>query len=374
MATKKANNEGNIKKRTDGRWEARITLDDGKRKSFYGKTRQEVSRLLTEALRNRDTGIGVLSDRQTTAQYLESWLETTKHTLKPRTWKRYTELVRLHIIPIIGSISLSKLTAQQVQALYARKMEQGLSSTTVHHLHAVLHRALDRAVRLGLVYRNASDMVDAPRMRHHEMATLAAEQARALLTAAKGDRLEALYVLALATGMRQGELLALKWRDVDLEGGSLQVRATLQNTGSEYLITEPKTASSRRRVALPVAAVDALRHHRERQAVERAQLGAAWEDNDLVFPNGLGRPLDNINLLKYWFLPLLKKAGLPRIRFHDLRHTAATLLLGQGVNIKVVSEMLGHADVSITLRVYAHVMPHMQREAVHAMDRLLSGE
>jgi len=211
-------------------------------------------------------------------------------------------------------------------------------------------------------------MVDPPRMRYHEMATLTEEQARTFLDAAVGDRLEALYRLALTTGMRQGELLALKWRDIDLDGASLQVRATLQNTGGEYRIIEPKTQSSRRRIALPVTAVEALRSHLTRQSEERRRAGKAWEDNDLVFPNTVGRPLDGLNLMKYWFLPLLKRADLPRIRFHDLRHTAATLLLGQGINVKVISEMLGHADVSITLRVYAHVMPHMQQQAADAMD------
>lgn len=363
MTGKRANNEGNIKRRADGRWEARITLGDGVRKSFYGKTRQEVSRLLTEALRYRDTGVGVLSDRQTTGQYLESWLETCRHLLKARTWNRYMEYVRLHALPVIGKTPLSKLSAQHLQALYARKLAEGLSPTTVRHLHAALHRALDRAVRLGVVHRNVADMVDPPRMSHHEMATLTAEQARTFLDAAAGERLEALYVLARTTGMRQGEMLALKWHDVDLDDSSLQVRANLQNLGGVYRIVEPKTQSSRRRIALPTMTVEALREHRVRQERERSQASEGWEDNDLVFPNTVGRPLDGMNLMKYWFLPLLRRAGLPRIRFHDLRHTAATLLLAQGINVKVVSEMLGHADASITLRVYAHVMPHMQQQA-----------
>ncbi len=368
MSGKRANNEGNIKRRADGRWEARLTLNDGRRRSFYAKTRQEVSRLLTEALRNRDMGVDVLGDRQTTSQYLESWLETCRPTLKARTWNRYVEYVRLHAIPIIGKTPLSKLSAQHLQALYARKLAEGLSPTTVRHLHAVLHRALDRAVRLGVVYRNVADMVDPPRMSHREMATLMAKQARTLLETAAGERLEALYVLALTTGMRQGEMLALKWHDVDLDGSSLQVRGNLQNVGGVYRIVEPKTKSSRRRIALPATTVEALRAHRTRQEGERQQASEGWEDNDLVFPNTIGRPLDGMNLIKYWFRPLLKRAGLPPIRFHDLRHTAATLLLAQGINVKVVSEMLGHADVSITLRIYAHVMPHMQQQAADAMD------
>jgi integrase len=368
MSNKRANHEGTIKQRTDGRWEARITLSDGRRKSVYAKTRQDVARRLTELLRNRDLGLGALDERQTTAQYFESWLAACRPTLKDRTWQRYAEYTRLHAIPVLGAVSLSKLTAQQVQALYAHKLDEGLSPSTVHHLHAVLHRALDRAVRLGLIYRNVADLVDPPRLRHREMATLTVAQARLLLAAAAGDRLEALYVLALTTGMRQGELLALRWRDVDLEGASLQVRATLQNRGGICQLVEPKTPHSRRRIALPRTAVEALRWHRARQLEERRRASGVWTDFGLVFANTVGRPLDGMNLLKYWFLPLLKRAGLPRVRFHDLRHTAATLLLAQGVNVKVVSEMLGHADVSITLRVYAHVLPHMQQQAAEAMD------
>lgn len=369
--TKRGNNEGSIVKRSDGRWMARLTLPDGTRKTFYAKTRQEVARLLAAAIRDRDSGLPIVGDRQTVEQFLDSWLEASKHSVRPRTWKRSKEYVRLHLAPTLGKVALSKLTPQRVQALYAQKMAEGLSTTTVHHLHTVLHRALESALRLGLVQRNVSDLVDPPRVRHHEMATLSPEHARKLLDAAKGERLEALYILALSTGMRQGELLALKWRDVDLFGAALHVRATLQHTPDGYTFAEPKTARSRRRIALPLVAVEALRQHGRRQLEESQKLGEAWSDLDLVFPNTIGRPLDGINLLKYWFHPLLERAELPRIRFHDLRHTAATLLLRRGVNPKIVSEMLGHSSVSITLDIYSHVTPDMQQQAADAMDDAL---
>jgi integrase len=237
----------------------------------------------------------------------------------------------------------------------------------------VLHRALDAALRLGLVQRNVCDIVEVPRMRHYEMTTLTEEQAQRLLHAAKGERLEALYVLALATGMRQGELLALTWRNVDLKRASLHVHSTLHVTRDRYVFAEPKTRFSRRTIALSPIAVNALRAHRVRQVEERHRAGQAWEDLDLVFPNSVGSPIDGINLLKYWFYPLLLRAGLSRMRFHDLRHTAATLLLGRGVNPKIVSEMLGHSHVSVTLGIYSHVLPHMQREAAKAMNEALGG-
>lgn len=302
---------------------------------------------------------------------MTTWLESVKPTIRMTTWQRYEQFVRTHVLPTLGKVSLVKLNGQHLQHLYAKKLEEGLSTTTVHHLHMMLHKALGRAVRLGLTHRNVSDLVDPPRMRHHQMAALNETQARQLLAAATGERLEALYVLALATGMRQGELLALKWRDVDLERCSLQVRATIQRTRVGFVISEPKTAYSRRHIALPKTVIEALRRHRARQHEERLALGEAWEDNDLVFANEVGRPFEAGNILRRSFSPLLAKAGLPHMRFHDLRHTAATLLLGRGINPKIVSEMLGHASIQITLGLYSHVLPHMQQQAADAMDDAL---
>jgi integrase len=372
---RRGNNEGNIKKRSDGRWEARITLENGARKSFYGKTRQDVARQLTEALRDRAKGLPIVTEQQTVTHYLLVWLETMKPVVKPRTWMYYRSYVHIHVLPALGKVQLSRLTAQHLQQLYAQKLAAGLSSTTVHHLHAVLHKALHNAVRLGLVQRNVADLVDRPRQRHVELAYLSPEQAQRLLATAVGDRLEALYVLALTTGMREGELLALRWHDVDLAAATLQVRATLQCLGGRLELAEPKSARSRRRIALSAVAVTALQGHWERQQAERQLLGPVWDTaSDLVFPNSIGKPINPSNLVCREFHPLLKKAGLPRMRFHDLRHTAASLLLNRGVNIKVVSEMLGHADVSMTLRVYAHVMPHMQQAAASIMDDIFDLE
>ena len=371
MGTRRGNSEGSIVKRADGRWMARLTLDDGSRKTWYAKTRQEAAQILKATIRDRDSGLPVTTGNQTVAEYLMSWLEMTKHNVKPRTWKRRSEYVLLHAIPIVGKVPLVKLNAQHIQSLYAQKLDEGLSSTTVRHLHAVLHRALKAAMRLGLVQRNVTEMVDAPRMARHEMETFSPEEARRLLATAKGDRFEALYVLALSTGMRQGELLALRWREVDLNAFTLRVTATLQYTPDGYVFAEPKTAYSRRLVALSSIAVDALREHKLRQVEEQSRLGSAWHDLDLVFPNTIGKPMDGIHLLQREYLPLLQKAGLKRIRFHDLRHTAATLLLLNGIHPKVVSEMLGHADVVITLKLYSHVLPHMQQEAAAAMDTTL---
>jgi integrase len=270
-----------------------------------------------------------------------------------------------------GVVALTKLAPQQVQALYSAKRAGGLSPTTVRHLHALLHHALDQALRWDLVARNVTDLVDAPSMSRKDVEALTPDQARALLAEARGDRLEALYVVAVHTGMRQGELLALRWRDVALDVGLLHVRSNLERAEVGVRMGTPKTARSRRTIKLSATSVEALREHRSRQDEERLARADAWTDHDLVFPNTVGKPMDGIHLLRREFVPLLERAGLPRVRFHDLRHTAATLMRRAGANVEVVSEMLGHADPTTTIRIYSHVQPGMQQSAVDALDELL---
>ncbi len=374
---RRGNSEGTITKRKDGRWEARISLPNGKRKSFYGRTRQEVAQWLVQVRHDLNKGLLVLDERQTVGQYLEGWLETVRMNLRSSSMRRYREHVR-RIMPVLGYVPLVKLSAQQVQMLYAQLLGEGLSSTTVRHLHMVLHRALKDALRLGLVQRNVTELVNVPRVAEYRQTPLTEEQASRLLEVVVGDRFEALYVLALTTGMREGELLALQWGDVDFEQGVIQVRQTLRESAQAgkkvYVLAEPKSKTSRRQIALTQIALEALHRHHARQAEERLALGPAWDSSlDLVFPNTIGRLTWPWSLVTRSFKPLLKKAGLPDIRFHDLRHTAATMLLSRGVPVKVVSEMLGHANISITLQVYGHVLPHMQQAAADVMDTVFRG-
>ena len=366
---KRANGEGSVYQRTDGRWCASVTTEGGRRQHFLGRTRAEVARKLTGALDARERGTLVTGPRQTVGQFFTQWLDAVRPSLRPRTFVGYEQLVRLHVIPQIGALSLAP-TPQHLQRLYASRLEAGLSSTTVNHVHALIHKALSNAVRWGSVHRNIADLVDPPRNRHFEIVTLSPEQARAFLDAAAGHRLEALYVLAVTTGMRQGELLGLRWRDVDVDGASLQVRGSMQATPEGLRIMEPKTAGSRRRVALSKQPIDALRRHRVAQADERLRLGVSGEGVELVFATEAGRPI-TASILRRSFEPLLRRAGLPRMRFHDLRHTSATLLLGRGVHPKVVSEMLGHTRISTTLDLYSHVSMTMQQQAADAFDAIL---
>ena len=369
---KRANNEGSIFRRRDGRWTASITVGGGKRKAYYGKTQGEVLRKLTAARKARQDGLPLVGERQTLGNYLSGWLADVEPSLRPRTWLRYEQLVRLHTLPDLGAVPLARLSPQQLQRLYASSLQKGLSPASVIHLHAVLRRALGQALRLGLVARNVALLAVPPRLARREMTTLSPEQARQLLQAAAGDRLEALYTLALSTGMRQGELLALRWRDVNLGSGALRVVGTLQQTPHGFRVCEPKTARSRRQVLLTQTAVSALRRHRARQAEERLLVGPAWGSDDFVFTTEAGEPESGPNVT-HRFYTFLARSGLPHIRFHDLRHTAATLMLARGVHPKVASEMLGHSNISVTLDLYSHVTPTMQRAATEALDEIFRG-
>src|SRR5258706_8227928 len=261
--SKRGNGEGSIRERAEGKWEARVSLE-GQSRSLYGKTRQEVARKLAAAIRDHDMGLVAPRDeRQSVDQFLASWLEMTRPPdISAKTYDRYEEVVRLHIVPTLGAVKLARLTPQQVQELYSSKRD-ALSPTTVHHIHAVLHTSLQSALRLGLVQRNVCDLVQKPRMGRAEMKTWNPEQAKAFLESAEGDRFHALYVLALSTGMRQGELFGLRWRDVDLDGASLSVVTNLRRSrvaGTE--LAEPKTRGSRRRITLTPSTVAVLREHR----------------------------------------------------------------------------------------------------------------
>lgn len=249
------------------------------------------------------------------------------------------------------------------------KLASGLSARTVQYIHATLRRALGQALKWDLVARNVATLVDPPRVVRPEVQPLTPEAAKALLEAARGDRLSALYTVALALGLRQGELLGLRWADVDLDNGFLHVRRALQRIDGKLQLVEPKTAKSRRTIAMPAFVVAALREHRLRQGLERMFVGEGWQDAfGLVFTTAIGTPLDEGNVRRQ-FKRLLAKAGLPDMRFHDLRHSCASLLLAQGLSLRAIMEVLGHSQIALTANTYTHILPQMQREAADAMDR-----
>lgn len=376
---KRANGEGTIARRADGRWVAAVTLPTGERRFRYGKTREDVARKLRDMLQANDANVPIPGRRETVESLMKTWLDVSKSRVRQRTWERYEQLARVHVFPALGRLKLGDLTAQRLERFYAERIAAGLSPRTVRHMHVLLHAALQQAMRWDLVGRNVADLAKGPRPETKEMAVLTPEQVERFLAAAQGDRLEALYVVAVTTGMREGELLALRWTDVDLDGCVAWVRRSVQRSKagaaegrkSGLVMVEPKTKKSRRCVALSNVAVRALRAHRARQVEERLVVGEEWADLDLVFPNRLGRPIEAGDLLNAFYRPLLARAGLPRLRFHDLRHTAETLLLAANVHPKVAQEMLGHSTVAITLDLYSHVIEGMQRDAARVMDRLV---
>jgi integrase len=292
------------------------------------------------------------------------------------THEQYRQHVKLYLAPLLGHHRLSKLAPQHVRAFLKRKLEDGLSPRTVQLSLVILRRSLGQAVKDGLTGRNVAKLVDGPRVRHFEGQTLSPEDARALLDAAKGERFEALYTAALAVGLRMGEALGLRWQDVNLDRRSLTVNRILERIGrghgSTLQLVEPKTSRSRRTVNLSEAAVRALRAHKVRQLEERLAAGLRWQDSGLVFPNSLGKPLDP-HELHNGFKALLTKAGLPNIRFHDLRHSAASLMLAQGIPLRSIQDILGHSSIALTANLYAHVGEQLRREAADAMDAVLAG-
>jgi integrase len=376
MAKKNGNGEGGISRhKGSGLYMARYTVHTPtgpKRKTLYGKTRREVDEKLTKAKAERDTGFVFDADNLTLGNYLDRWInDSVRDTVRQRTWERYEQIVRVHIKPALGRVKLKNITPTHARALYREKLDTGLAPRTVNYIHTTLSKALKDAVADGLIARNPASSVKAPRPKKKEIRPLSSEQAKAFLKAVRGNRFEAAFVVALHCGLREGEILGLKWSDVDMYAGTLQVRRTLSEALAGHLFEPPKNGKGRN-VKLTARAVEALRNHLTRQIEEIESLGDRYRDQGLVFPSQVGTPMNAKNLTARSFKPLLKRAKLPNIRFHDLRHTFATLMLQNGEHPKVVQEMLGHATIAITMDTYSHVLLNMQRDAVDRLGVLLS--
>ncbi len=364
--------EGSIDQRSDGRWRAYVTLPDGKRKYLYGKTRQEVVRKLSAAKRDLERMHTLPDERTTVEDFLKIWLDGITPVMRPQSMRRYRQAMEDHVMPVLGRRRLTQLLPEDVQRLYAQKLASGLSAPTVRIVHFVLHRALRDAERWGRCARNVADLVDPPRLPRKEAPVLTPEQARRVLDAARGHRFEVIFHMALRTGLRRGELLALRWRDVDPDAGIVRVTGTLQPVplGAEPIIAEPKSRSARRSISVDPSLAAMLRQHKRLQTAQQAAAGTEWFDGDFIFTNDLGRPIAPMTLLRDWYL-LLESIGLPRVPFHTARHTAATLMLSSGVSPRVAAERLGHSTVSITLDRYSHVTESLRRDAAMAIDRAL---
>jgi integrase len=368
--TRRARGTGSIWQRGDGRWAAAIHDASGRRRYLYAPSRKQITAKLAEAERAIETGAPVRSDRLTVDGFLTRWLDTVAPTLRPRTLESYAETARLHLRPGLGHLPLARLSVADVQGYLNGQLATGRSAAAVKYDHAVLRAALGKAERWQVVTRNVARLAEPPTVRRPEIRPLTPTEAGQLLASVSGTQDGTLYLVALGLGMRQGELLALRWQDVDLDAGTITVAHTLQRIGGTVTLAEPKTAKSRRSLSVPAPVLASLREHRKRQLAERLAVGSAWQDGGFVFASTIGTPLE-AHAVSHRLTRQLAAAGVRRVSFHSLRHAAASYLLAAGVPLRVVQEVLGHSQLSTTADIYAHVSPELQADAAARMGTLL---
>jgi len=370
---------GAIFQRADGRWSGYVELgqegDRRRRKTVYGHSPKEVEDRIRGLINDIAAGAPPPSRSPQLGQFLDQWLTAVRPSLRPSTYASYEGIARLHIKPEIGRITLDKLRVEHIAGLIARKQaSRRFSARSVSYMLLILRIALNKAMRWGLVARNVATLVDGPRVEHRDVRVLSPEETKRLLEAARGDPLEGLLAVSVSTGVRLGEALGLQWADVDLDRRQFRISKSLHRvTGQGQVLAETKTRSSRRTIALPVMAAEALRSWKKQQTNQRRAAGRNWHDGDFVFTASSGRPFDARNVGRM-FHRVLRKARLPRMRFHDLRHSCASLLLAQGISPRVVMETLGHSRISVTMDTYTHVMPTLLRDAADAIDRSIGIE
>jgi len=336
-------------------------------------TKKDAEKRLSEILHQLDNGTFLKPGKTTLAEYLEKWLsDYAKPNLSPRGYERYESICRVHLTPSLGNIPLTQLKPEHLQRHYTDKLNNGLSALTVRYHHTVLHKALQTAIKWGLVNRNVADGVDVPRTCRNEMQTWDEYEINRFLETTKDSPYYTLFHTALFTGMRRSELLALRWCDVDFIFSQISVSRSLHHLkDGSYVFTQPKSAKSKRTIALSSFAIVALREHREKQEVIRLTIGKPLLESDLVFSTPEGKPLRPNTISRAW-ATLATRAGVKVIRLHDARHTHASLMLKSGVHPKIVQERLGHASIQITLDTYSHVAPGLQEAAAAQFDKLVS--
>ncbi len=363
MAIRRTKGEGSIyyAKNVD-LWIAQITLPNGKRTSKSSKSQKDVRDWLIDQRKQLNDGLYITDEHLKLAVFLDRYLKDIAfYHLRPRTYQRYTGIINNHIKPEIGNIKLSALRPNHIQALYSKKLKSGLSINTIRYIHAVLHKALFQALKWGLVARNVSDLVDKPKTERKIFKTWSPDDVNLFLEAVEQHRWYSIYVLAIYTGLRQGELLGIHREDVDLERGIINVRHQISAIrGQGLTITDLKTEKSRRPVTLPASALRVLSEFIDIVGIK----------SGLLFTTSTGKPISPRNLLRH-FRATNEAIGIPHIRFHDLRHTHASLLLAAGVHPKVVQERLGHSQISLTLDTYSHLIPSMQTEAAEKFESII---
>jgi integrase len=361
---------------SDKRWVAKYKAEGTKSgyKEEYAHTDEEAYAKLERAWLEHQQGILATGPNQKLGDYLEQWLEDVhKPTIGLSTYVKYRSVLNNHIKPLLGNRQIKQVTPQHIQTFYANLLKNELSPSTVQIIHAFLHKAFDNAVMWNLIARNVCDRVTPPRMTKKEMPSLNLEQAHMLLEAAREHQLETLLILVVVTGMRHGELRGLRWQDINFVEKSLQVKRTSGYLpGYGYVEREPKSAKGKRKIILPDFVIEQLKKHRMQQVEVKRKASNQWQDKDLVFCNRTGGFIHESNVMRMYRM-ILAKAGLPlELRMHDLRHSAATILLSMGIHPKIVQELLGHSDIGMTMNTYSHVLPSMQQEAMDKWDAVFS--
>ena len=368
---RRSNNEGSLSKRPNGTWRAQVSIE-GKRLSHNGDTKVDCQHWLRKMLEQIEQGLTYAGSQTTIEGFFSNWIETVRSSLRPKTVHQHEQIINNYIIPGLGKIKVKDLRPEIVDAFYQKQLKAETGVRTVRYIHSVLHAGLEKAVKLAIIGRNPVDGATPPRLVSNEMQVLDESQVLRFLVGVQDHRNKALFHLAVKTGMRQGELLGLKWIDLDWVSGCLQVRRQLQRIdGKGYVFCEPKTKSGRRTIQLGENMLQTLREHINDQRLDRMAAGRRWKENDLIFPSTIGTPLDLRNLLRD-FKETLEKVGLPEIRFHDLRHTAASIMLKHNIPVLTVSRILGHSKPSVTLDVYGHLIPGMQSIAAKIMDEVIT--
>jgi integrase len=370
MAKRRGNHEGSLTLRKDGLWVARIS-HEGKRIAVYGKTKEEARQKLRALQRKQDQGIPLVTSQMLLKDYLAQWLENIRHRVRPKTLADYEDLVRCHLIPRLGQGRLNKLEPEHIQRAWNDMLKEGRSPSLVEHCHLRLSKALNDAMRRQLIYRNPCQIVSPPRAIRKEVNPPDANAINRLLETARGTEYFEVLHTAFYTWMRRGELLAMRWRDVNFDMGTLSVnRSVYRAKGGQFIYQEPKTAKGRRLVDLPPESVLVLKRLRERQEADGLLQGYTVNEDTVVFRYRDGSPILPRGLTGA-FVKLMRRAGLEGYRLHDARHAHATVMLQQGESPKVVQERLGHARANITLDIYSHVTPGLQRAAAQRFNDAL---
>ena len=371
MASRRGNNEGSIYHRKDGLWCAQVSLN-GKRITKYAKSQHECRQWIKETLQKIEHGLTFEGSQLSLERYMQSWLSGKELSRRPNTARNYRRYSEQYILPVLGKMRLQAIVPAHIRQLYLRLQVEGKGARTIQLVHVTLHCAFAQAVKEGLIGHNPLEAVERPKVETEQFQIFTEEQARTFITAAKGHQYETLFFLALTTSMRKGEILGLMWSDVDWKKGTLRIERQLQQANWSGAVLAPtKTKSSRRQIKLGKGLLAMLELHRQRQETQKTLAGERWQEHGMIFTTGIGTYIDQTKVSRE-FKSILRSAGLPDIRFHDLRHTSLSFLLDIGTPVNTVQKRAGHSKASVTTDIYGHSMNRSDEEAAEDIEEIVT--